>query len=39
MVMIGRENLPAGAADDDLLLEAESLAGMAMGVRQTEGDG
>ena len=30
MVMIGRENLPAGAADDDLLLEAESLAGMAM---------
>ena len=33
MVMIGRENLPSGAADDDLLLEAESLAGMAMGVR------
>ena len=33
MVMIGRENLPAGAADDDLLLEAESLAGMAMGLR------
>ena len=30
MVMIGRENLPAGAADDDLLLEAESLAAMAM---------
>ena len=30
MVMIGRENLPSGAADDDLLLEAESLAGMAM---------
>jgi ATP-dependent Lhr-like helicase len=32
MVMIGRENLPSGAADDDLLLEAESLAGMAMGL-------
>ena len=31
MVMIGRENLPSGAADDELLLEAESLAGMAMG--------
>ena len=31
MVMIGRENLPSGAADDQLLLEAESLAGMAMG--------
>ncbi|HVR89729.1 MAG TPA: ligase-associated DNA damage response DEXH box helicase [Novosphingobium sp.] len=30
MVMIGRESLPAGAADDDLLLEAESLAGLAM---------
>ena len=30
MVMIGRENLPSGAADDELLLEAESLAGMAM---------
>ena len=31
MVMIGRENLPSGAADDELLLEAESLAGVAMG--------
>jgi ATP-dependent helicase Lhr and Lhr-like helicase len=30
LVMIGRENLPAGAADDELLLEAESLAGQAM---------
>ncbi|MDP3858355.1 MAG: ligase-associated DNA damage response DEXH box helicase [Stagnimonas sp.] len=38
MVMIGRENLPSGAADDDLLLEAESLAGMAMGVHKAESD-
>jgi ATP-dependent Lhr-like helicase len=30
LVMIGRESLPAGAGDDDLLLEAESLAGLAM---------
>jgi ATP-dependent Lhr-like helicase len=30
MVMIGRESLPAGAADDELLLEAESLAAAAM---------
>ena len=28
--MIGRESLPAGAADDELLLEAESLAALAM---------
>jgi ATP-dependent helicase Lhr and Lhr-like helicase len=28
--MIGRENLPVGAADDELLLEAESLAATAM---------
>jgi len=28
--MIGRENLPSGAADDELLLEAESLASLAM---------
>ena len=28
--MIGRESLPAGAADDDLLIEAESLASSAM---------
>jgi len=31
MVMIGRESVPQGAVDDELLLEAESLAGMAMG--------
>lgn len=30
LVMIGRENMPAGAADDDLLIEAESLADAAM---------
>jgi ATP-dependent Lhr-like helicase len=30
MVMIGRESLPPGAVDDELLLEAESLAGAAM---------
>jgi len=30
MVMIGRESLPAGAADDELLLEAEGLADAAM---------
>jgi len=30
LVMIGRESLPAGAADDELLLEAETLAGEAM---------
>jgi ATP-dependent Lhr-like helicase len=30
LVMIGRERLPAGAADDELLLEAESLAAQAM---------
>jgi ATP-dependent Lhr-like helicase len=30
MVMIGRESLPQGAADEELLLEAESLAGAAM---------
>lgn len=28
--MIGRESLPSGAADEDLLLEAESLASLAM---------
>ncbi|VWX53600.1 ligase-associated DNA damage response DEXH box helicase [Novosphingobium sp. 9U] len=39
--MIGRENLPSGAADDDLLLEAESLASLAMRVDpavEVEGD-
>ena len=30
LVMIGRESLPQGAADDELLLEAEGLAGAAM---------
>ncbi|WP_170002359.1 ligase-associated DNA damage response DEXH box helicase [Pseudopontixanthobacter vadosimaris] len=30
MVVIGRENLPQGSVDDDLLLEAESLASAAM---------
>ncbi|WP_353230582.1 ligase-associated DNA damage response DEXH box helicase [Novosphingobium sp.] len=30
MVMIGRESLPLGAADEELLVEAESLAAMAM---------
>jgi len=32
LVMIGRERLPQGAADDELLLEAETLAGAAMRV-------
>jgi ATP-dependent Lhr-like helicase len=31
MVMIGREHTPQGEADDELLLEAESLAAAAMG--------
>ena len=31
MVMIGRESVPAGMADEELLLEAESLASAAMG--------
>jgi len=30
LVMIGRESLPLGAADEDLLIEAESLAAAAM---------
>jgi len=30
LTMIGRESLPAGAADDDLLLEADALAAIAM---------
>lgn len=30
LVMIGRETLPAGAADDEMLFEAESLAAAAM---------
>lgn len=32
LVMIGRESLPAGSADDELLIEAESLAAQAMRV-------
>ncbi|MEE4452351.1 ligase-associated DNA damage response DEXH box helicase [Novosphingobium resinovorum] len=36
--MIGRESLPSGAADDDLLLEAESLAAVAMRVDAPEED-
>jgi len=32
MVMIGRESLPQGAIDEELLLEAETLAGAAMRV-------
>ena len=35
MVMIGRESLPQGAVDDELLLEAETLAGAAMRVEPT----
>jgi len=31
--MIGRESLPAGQADDELLLEAEALAELAMGAQ------
>ena len=30
MTMIGRESVPQGDVDDELLLEAESLAGEAM---------
>lgn len=36
MVMIGREAMPQGAADDELLLEAESLAAAAMRVERPE---
>ena len=43
MVMIGRESLPQGAVDDELLLEAETLAGAAMrvgpGPDDEEGEG
>lgn len=40
LVMIGRESLPQGAADDELLFEAESLAGTAMrGDRDVPGSG
>ena len=37
MVMIGREATPQGAADDELLLEAESLAAAAMRVEELPG--
>ena len=30
LVMIGRESVAQGSVDDELLLEAESLAGVAM---------
>ena len=33
LVMIGRESLPAGAADDTLVMEAEALAAVALGGR------
>lgn len=38
LVMIGREQLPQGAADDELLFEAESLAGAAMRVDPDDAD-
>ncbi|BDI59680.1 ligase-associated DNA damage response DEXH box helicase [Qipengyuania nanhaisediminis] len=39
MVLIGRENTPQGSADDELLLEAEGLAGEAMRIDPpAEGD-
>ncbi|MCT2399161.1 ligase-associated DNA damage response DEXH box helicase [Novosphingobium mangrovi (ex Huang et al. 2023)] len=37
--MIGRESLPSGAADDELLVEAESLAAMAMRIDAPEEEG
>jgi ATP-dependent Lhr-like helicase len=39
MVLIGRERLPQGAADDELLLEAEALAGEAMRLDAALGPG
>ena len=38
LVMIGREALPQGAADDELLIEAEGLAGTAMRVDPPDDD-
>ncbi len=38
MVMIGRENVPQGAIDDELLLEAESLADAAMRIGPLDGE-
>jgi ATP-dependent Lhr-like helicase len=40
MVMIGRESLPQGSVDDELLLEAETLAGAAMRIEgESEAEG
>ena len=38
MVMIGRESVPQGAVDEELLLEAETLAGVAMRVEESPAD-
>ena len=38
MVMIGRESVPQGAQDDELLLEAETLAGAAMRIDSAADD-
>ena len=38
MVMIGRESVPQGAVDEELLLEAETLAGVAMRVDESPAD-
>ena len=38
LVMIGRESLPQGSADDELLLEAEGLAGAAMRIDSVHGE-
>ncbi len=38
LVMIGRENLPLGSAEDQLLLEAEALAAAAMGEEPQVGE-
>ena len=39
LVMIGRESVPQGMADDELLLEAEGLAGAAMRIDPVDGTG
>jgi len=38
MTMIGREAVPQGAVDDELLLEAETLAGEAMRIDPQDRD-
>ena len=38
MTMIGREAVPQGAVDDELLIEAETLAGEAMRIDAGEGE-